>query len=205
MCILTGLRNNVGLVKTFRAFSVQAVAFERNRFLWVLHNGGWFCVKCGQSGLGFFFSKGTIKTNKQIQKPTGTHLDQNVLVDWQVLVYFPPRAQVWKHTVCVQQEGFHWPWSVGGRREAVAVSCGQMGAASCLLCIADILAQWAVSTPQHSIRMGQQAELQTPLLVIPSLARQTFFVSFYTHFHSVLKYSQFLWPYLVKSQSGNSS
>lgn len=55
----------------------------------------------------------------------------------------------------------------------VAVSCGQMGAASCLLCIADILAQWAVSTPQHSIRMGQPAELQTPLLVIPSLSSQT--------------------------------
>lgn len=51
----------------------------------------------------------------------------------------------------------------------VAVSFGQMGAASCLLCTVDILAQWAVSTPQHSFRMGQQAELQTPLLVILSL------------------------------------
>lgn len=56
---------------------------------------------------------------------------------------------------------------------AVAVSCGQMGAASCLLCIVDILAQWAVSTPRHSIHMGQQAKLQTPLSVIPSLSSQT--------------------------------
>lgn len=36
MCILTGQRNNVGLVKASHAFSVKDVAFERNRFLWVL-------------------------------------------------------------------------------------------------------------------------------------------------------------------------
>lgn len=43
---------------------------------------------------------------------------------------------------------------------AVAATCGQMAAALGLLCIANILAQWAVSTPRHSIHRRWQAELQ---------------------------------------------
>lgn len=46
---------------------------------------------------------------------------------------------------------------------AVAASCGQMAAALGLLCIANILAQWAVSTPRHSIHRGWQAALQAEL------------------------------------------
>lgn len=118
----------------------------------------------------------------------------------------------------MQQEGFQWPWSVGGGWEAVessaaAVSCGQIGGPSYLLCIADILAQWAVSTPRHFIHMGQPTVLQTSLShyshlsTLFSLSRQINvpFVSFYTHsfiLNLLTTVQQVcVWPCLIKPES----
>lgn len=68
---------------------------------------------------------------------------------------------------CLPLECVWWRLSTGsGMWEAGSQSngccCGQVVAAISLLCMADILLQWAVSTHRHFIHMGQQAGLLTP-------------------------------------------
>lgn len=98
-------------------------------------------------------------------------------------------------------------WDAGSQSNACC--CGQVVAAISLLCMADILLQWAVSTHRHFIHMGQQAGLPTFQIypISHEYHKQAFFVSFHTKFffYCTLKLSQIPWAYLVKSQSGNSS
>ena len=56
---------------------------------------------------------------------------------------------------------------------AAAPSCGQTGALYYLLCITDILAQWAISTPLHSRTVGKAAFLSSHFCIFFSLSRHT--------------------------------
>lgn len=139
------------------------------------------CQNVGKVGSGSF---------SELQRQKHTRSVENTPVDGHVCTWpLPPTCRSVKACVCivrVQWDGFHWPWSVGGggweaaEGSAAAVSCGQIGAPSYLLCTADILAQWAISTPQHSVHMGQKTELQTSLSLslsfIPSLSTSFFSV-----------------------------
>lgn len=58
-----------------------------------------------------------------------------------------------------------------------AVSCGQISVQSYLLCIADILAQWAISTPPHNPHGQQTARSSSPpslLLPLPLSCSRAF-------------------------------
>lgn len=136
-----------------------------SQWLWI------FCVKCEQSGLGLIF--------RNVKKKKGT--SHRYLFGFK----FPYRVAAF----CLPLECVCWRVSTGfGMWEAGSQSngccCGQVVAAISLLCMADILLQWAVSTHRHFIHMGQQAGLPTPHIhpMSHDYHKQAFSVSCHTKF-----------------------
>lgn len=165
MCILTGLRNNVGLVEAFHAFSVRDVAFQRSRFLWMLHNDNGFLCVCvwAEKALTYFWTWRKTRSVRMFMRADCLHALTCVNG-----CFLPLAGELLVLSVCRGKVG-ESRWRAGG--------CELWTDLCCLLSALCILAQWAISTPRHSMLTGVQAELQSPpLSLCYSIYRSIFFV-----------------------------